>query len=301
MDVMNGLMVSSPAQVFGHDDKEANRRYRSLAKICHPDTGGSEEQFHRLDSLWSDYQTDGTLLGIGDICEVHDAMGLVSKEVNDPRNSSFLDHEFDVLTKLAGNPKTENYYPHPQEKLGGVNIYSYNGIDCLNLYTLESITEYYNGEVPIRHIGWIWRKLLVAMSWAHVNGIIHSCITPDNILLQPYEHGLVLIDWVHASINQSPITSISIKNEKLYPPERYDKDPPVPGWDTYMGAMCMMEAFPSMDFPLEIYFNTIANVNWRSRIDTYSDLKVAFDDLIFNKLGWKREFVVMDFPDWSRI
>lgn len=296
-------MVSAPIQVFGMYEDKAKQRYRQLAKQCHPDTGGSDELFQRLETMWADYNSAEWMLGAGDISKVfyadHD---LVEKEISNSKLNGLLLHEFEVLNKLQyQNQSTSEFYPATVELVKNKLIYCYLVANPLNLYTLESITEYYNGKIPERHLGWVWRKLLVAMDYAHSVGVIHSAITPDNILIQPYTHGLVLIDWIHASVDQSPITSVSKKNVDLYPPEKFDKDPPTPGWDIYMAATSMMSCFSPMCYELDRYFSVVADPNFRSRVSDFKTLKDTFDDVIFNLLGWKREFVIMDFPDWDEL
>ena len=92
-------------------------------------------------------------------------------------------------------------------------------------------------------MAWMWRRLLIALGFAHTCGMIHGAVLPSHVLIQPEQHGLVLIDWSYAVSNPATgdyIPAIVTEYQAWYPAEVLAKEPPSPSTDLYMGAMCMI-------------------------------------------------------------
>lgn len=321
--------IETPELLFGDNAKEAKARYRKLARRIHPDVAKVEEaEFAStvLNVLWEaateriedksyglpiltigDYECQ-TLLGVGDIADIYQGnddivKGYSIKIVRDSADNYLMDNEQYTLDKLVNNDTPESmkrYYPEVVNVLDDgkgavVEVLRYQDIQPYELVSLKQLGDYYDNRMPVRHIGWIWRRLIAALGYAHRQGVIHAAVTPDNILIEPVNHGLVLIDWIYASQNQAPIVAISTDWRDSYPPEVLDKHTPLPAVDTYMGAKSMLWACNDMPDALQAYF-----VNWCTteselvRPDDFKTLLAEFDRTIYDKLGWQREFVPMD-------
>ena len=91
-------------------------------------------------------------------------------------------------------------------------------------------------------MAWMWRRILVALGFAHVNGIIHGAVLPANILIQPEEHGLMLeIGSTPSALRQENILShIDPDFATWYPPEIAKNEVPTFGMDINMSAKLMI-------------------------------------------------------------
>jgi hypothetical protein len=46
-----------------------------------------------------------------------------------------------------------------------------------------------------RHAAWILRRLYELLSWVHASGFCHGAISDDHVVLNPRDHGAMLIGW----------------------------------------------------------------------------------------------------------
>jgi hypothetical protein len=119
-----------------------------------------------------------------------------------------------------------------------------------DLVSLEQVKAVYPDGVDPRDMVWMFRRLLYALGMVHEMGIIHGAVTPAHILLEPAQHGLVLVDWCYCASPESLNTGVWIGSDHvravappyidLYPPEVKDKTPVTPSHDLYMAAMAML-------------------------------------------------------------
>ena len=68
-------------------------------------------------------------------------------------------------------------------------------------YTLAEVRRAYPMGVDPKDMAWMWRRLLVALGFAHLNGVIHGAVLPDNISILPGQHGLLLENWSQAVVD----------------------------------------------------------------------------------------------------
>ncbi len=113
-----------------------------------------------------------------------------------------------------------------------------------SVYSLEEIRAQYPHGVDPKDVAWLWRKLLIALGFAHARGILHGAVLPPHILIEPDQHGLVLDNWLYALPEPidpaAHLTAIVSAYETWYPPEILAKQPPRPGFDIFMGARSMV-------------------------------------------------------------
>lgn len=172
-------------------------------------------------------------------------------------DNDLLENEAAALRKLADGDKDGKFsafFPTLVESINyaesgadgrRANILAYDPAVALptDLYTLKEVRAAYPNGIDPRDMAWMWRRVLAALSFAHSVGIVHGAVLPTHILVEPAQHGIILIDWGYAvNIGSGGyIRAISADYEAWYPTEVFDKQPPLAGHDIYMGARCMIE------------------------------------------------------------
>lgn len=64
--------------------------------------------------------------------------------------------------------------------------------------TLADVRDAYPEGVDARHAVWMWRRVLELLGWVHRNGWAHGNVSPAQVVLDPREHGAILVGWSHA-------------------------------------------------------------------------------------------------------
>ena len=52
--------------------------------------------------------------------------------------------------------------------------------------------------VDVRHVVWMWRRVLEVLAFVHDSGWVHQDLVPENLLVHPTDHGVQIIGWSHA-------------------------------------------------------------------------------------------------------
>lgn len=108
-------------------------------------------------------------------------------------------------------------------------------------YSLSQVIEEH-GQLDPRDMAWMYRRLLVALGFAHQAGYAHGAVLPQNVWIHPEKHGLVLTGWAHAAVldleEDGPGNAGFVGKypgfESWYPTDRFVW----PGTDIYMAAAC---------------------------------------------------------------
>lgn len=104
--------------------------------------------------------------------------------------------------------------------------------------SLDAVLRAYPKGVNFRDMVWMYKRMLVALGYAHTKGIIHGAVLPPHVLIHEESHGAKLIDWSYA-LNfaalvkpkapdpKTPATKHKPTNawEKLLEGPEYDPDP----------------------------------------------------------------------------
>jgi len=202
----------------------------------------------------------GALIGADEVCQRYacqfeiDGVGRsgVFKIARTPTNNDLVQMEARTLRQLRADKDFARLFPFVPECFDSflyddghatprqVNIVSRQP----NVYSLEEIHAKYPRGIDPKDAAWLWRKLLIAIGFAQARGIIHGAVLPPHVLVEPSQHGLILDNWlyaVYAPIEPAPcLRAIVSAYEAWYPPEVFDKQPPLPGLDIFMGARCML-------------------------------------------------------------
>ncbi|MFO0954488.1 MAG: hypothetical protein U0835_25675 [Isosphaeraceae bacterium] len=190
-------------------------------------------------------------LAVGDLTDVHLARGeadgtnYVLKAARVPDAAEALETERRVLERIvraAAETHYGRFFPALVESFAvfdgapkRVNVFR----QVPNLYTLEQIHARHPA-LDGRHLGWIFKRLLTAVGFAHGQGWLHGAVAPPHVLLDVEGHGLVLVGWGHSVEKGDRITSGPARYADWYPPEVRRKDPARPATDVYMAARCML-------------------------------------------------------------
>ncbi|MHC1783268.1 MAG: hypothetical protein AB9891_11055 [Anaerolineaceae bacterium] len=236
------------------------------------------------------------------------------KVPRDPRDNDLTENEAHTIQHLAKGKtarKCSIYLPHLLDSFyyndGGV-------VRFVNVFerqrgwvTLNDVHNAFPNGLDPREMSWIWRRLLVVLGFAHLNGRIHGAVLPENIEILPDQHGLRLMEWSHsvglADPPDSPTGQILIPLDTdyrdWYPEEIQRSEPPMPGTDIDMGARCMIwllggdsisKKLPAyVPLALRMFFKGCTLAGKRSRPEDAWALKEEYEDLI-NKLWGKLKF-----------
>jgi serine/threonine protein kinase len=251
------------------------------------------------------------LLTHGDICNLYlgSALGengkrrVLCKVPIQPQDNDLAANEARVLRHLRAG---ENYqaarhfvsqlvdaFPYEERATGivrQITILSY----VEGLFSLAEVKQAYPQGIDVRDMAWIWRRLLIALDFAHTNGVIHGCVLPPHILIHPEEHGVVLIDWSYAVIDPAQthawIKAISSPYRAWYPPEIFAREEPRPGLDLFMAGKCMIDLLggdpyqqtmpESVPWQIQNHLKGCLLPRSHQRLQDVRILRQEFDDLL---------------------
>jgi hypothetical protein len=202
------------------------------------------------------------LLGRGDLCNLYvgtatnaaEKKQVLLKVPLQPQDNDLLTNEAHILGHLCSgkNYHTARHFvsqlvdafPYAEQATGitrQVTVLSY----VAGLFSLKEVKAAYPCGIDTRDMAWIWRRLLIALDFAHTNKVIHGSVLPPHILIHPEQHGVVLIDWAYAVLDPATthtrISAISADYREWYPAEVFTRAEPQPGLDIFMAASCMID------------------------------------------------------------
>lgn len=65
--------------------------------------------------------------------------------------------------------------------------------------SLDQVQANYPDGVDARHVVWMWRRILEVLAYAHAAGWSHGRLHPGHLLVQPRDHGILIIGWAGAT------------------------------------------------------------------------------------------------------
>jgi len=176
-----------------------------------------------------------------------------------------------------------------------VNTFEHGG----GWHTLSEVRRAFPRGLDPKEVSWIWRRILVALGFAHRAGRIHAAVLPDNLQILPELHGLRLLEWSYSvaydpasAESEACVAAIDPAYERWYPRELSgpDRRPPLPGADIYLAARCMVDllggdplsgALPaSVPAALRAFFKGCLLSAPRARPQDAWALKAEYEELI---------------------
>jgi len=88
------------------------------------------------------------------------------------------------------------------------------------VHTLEQVRHVHPSGVRGPVVVWVLKRLLELLGFVHRSGFVHGAVTPDHVLIHPYDHGATLVGWTCAESwrpgVRSRLTTQSARWEALY-------------------------------------------------------------------------------------
>lgn len=86
-----------------------------------------------------------------------------------------------------------------------------------NAVPLSRVHDFFNGQVPQKHVNWILNRVAEFAAWMEQIGYVHGGINPDSIFIIPEDHGMICTSFYHMKQSGTNMTSISAKYANFYP------------------------------------------------------------------------------------
>jgi hypothetical protein len=230
----------------------------------------------------------------------------VLKIVRHPQDNDLAQNEAAVLQTLTSGTAADRYLPYLPH-LEDSFIYSESGVERFanvfaetsGWFSLEQVRQAYPAGIDPKDMAWMWRRLLVALGFAHLNEILHGAVLPVNVLIHPAQHGLMLVNWAYAVRAPQTIQVVTAGYEAWYPLEVIRSEQPLPATDIDLAAKCMIYLLggsptrrtfpPTVPGPIQGFLKgcTLPGKNARPQ-DAWA-LMEEFDELL-EKLYGERKF-----------
>jgi hypothetical protein len=236
----------------------------------------------------------------GDLATLYRGPGGLLKLARDPADSDLIIREAAALNWLAsrGEPTYLPYVP-ALVGTGGYRDPTTGKVRRGNALTpldgfrdLAFVAPRFPAGLDPRDVAWIWRRLLVALGFAHRSGIVHGAVLPPHVLIETGQHGLTLVDWCYATggPQPGPLPAIPAAYRDWYPPEVRSGYVPEPGLDIYLGTKCMLQLISPKDppDPLTTFGKGCLLANPRRRPDDAWALLSELDEVLERAYGPRR-------------
>jgi serine/threonine protein kinase len=238
-----------------------------------------------------------------------DGKDVIVKIGRNPRNNDLMEREARALRCL--HPKEEDS-PHLDKfrffspllldafksrdsdsgKERRVNVLS--PTEEAGWYTLEQVHQVYS-ELEPRSAAWMWRRLLHFASRCEEVGVVHGAVTPDNVIIHPEKHGLMLVGWTYSSIEGTTIPAFVKSYKDLYPPEVGEKKAPDTSTDIYMISKLMEYMMGEPPRLMRAFIRGCAIPSMALRPQNPGKLHIELDTLLERMFG-RRTFYPFSMP-----
>lgn len=74
--------------------------------------------------------------------------------------------------------------------------------------SLAEVMHYHPGGLDARHVVWIWRRVLEVLGYVHSSGWVHGRLHAAHWLVQPRDHGILLVGWGEARRDTSSAAQV---------------------------------------------------------------------------------------------
>ncbi|MEU5694082.1 adenylate cyclase [Actinosynnema sp. NPDC020468] len=245
--------------------REARRLFRGLATALHPDHVGAHDDeaadaTSALTRLFDQWRRGGVELrtakgryrvdaphAVGSVANVYlTSAGHAVKIVRKPAANPLLHAEQRALAALTAftdrNRWLRPYYPRVVDTSGPADR-EFTVFEALadGFVTLADVRRAYPDGLDGRDYAWMHRRLLRAVAGAHRVGLVHGAIVPENVLVHPRQHGIVLVGWSFAVERDQRLLATSAAFRDAYPPEVLDRQPVTAALDVHMAHGVMLD------------------------------------------------------------
>lgn len=99
--------------------------------------------------------------------------------------------------------------------------------------TLQQVVEKNNGSLDPEHVAWITDRILNILKYLHWHQVIHGDVKPQNVIIQPENHTVVLVDYGLSAVRPHRNTEPKGYTPYFAAPEQEDGLPPLPQTDLF--------------------------------------------------------------------
>src|SRR4029453_9406676 len=145
----------------------------------------------------------------GDLANLYRVPGGHLKLVRDPSCNDLMAREAAALRRLAehGDPRYLPYVPRLVDSFRhkeGSTIRRGNVIatSARNLHSLAEVAAARPHGLHPRDPAGLWRRPLVPLRPGPRAGVIHGAVLPAHVLIEPDDHGVVLVDWCYSATEE---------------------------------------------------------------------------------------------------
>jgi serine/threonine protein kinase len=107
--------------------------------------------------------------------------------------------------------------------------------------TLEKVVEK-NGRMDPEHVAWLSERVINVLKYIHYHGVVHGDVKPQNIIVQPESHSVVIVDFGLALVKPTSTSSSKGYTQCFAPPEEINGLPIIPESDFFSLGMTMIYA-----------------------------------------------------------
>lgn len=107
--------------------------------------------------------------------------------------------------------------------------------------TLSALIEKH-GRMDAEHVAWIAQRTLNVLMYLHHNGVVHGDLKPQNVIIQPETHTVVLVDFGLSSVKPAKGARSKGYTDHFAPPEQLAGGTILPESDFYSLGTTMLYA-----------------------------------------------------------
>lgn len=107
--------------------------------------------------------------------------------------------------------------------------------------TVEQVVKK-NGRMDAESVAWVAERVLNALKYLHFHGVVHGDIKPQNIIVQPRSHSIVVVDFGLSMVKPTSVSDPKGYTPVFAAPEQLRGSPLVPESDFYSLGMTLLYA-----------------------------------------------------------
>lgn len=106
-------------------------------------------------------------------------------------------------------------------------------------HTFEMVRAIYRDGIPPVSSIWVWRRILEVLAIMRRGGFVHGAILPNHLLIQSGEHGVRIVGFSCADVQDAPLRLVCTDFEDFYPAAALDSKILTAAMDIVMSARCV--------------------------------------------------------------
>ncbi len=172
-----------------------------------------------------------------------------------------------------------------------VNVFTHRP----GFFTLDAVRQRHPAGLDGRHLAWVFKRMLAILGFAHGCGFVHGAVLPPHVMIHAENHGLQLVDWIHAVPLGQRLDFVPTAYRDWFPPEALARGRVGPATDIYLAAKCLIylgggdpvaERWPAtMPQPMRQFLETCLYPAPRMRPQDAWKLHEEFDALLLRLFG----------------